>query len=66
MIISRMRLEFPDAPWVTAAKPREGVRRVFAHLAGKPQAEAAPSKALEYMSLSELLYMAMTNEQAAV
>jgi hypothetical protein len=67
MIVSKLKLEFPDARWMIAGGHGESALRVFGRVAGemKSAGNAALERiSMERMSLNELLYHVVMGEGA--
>jgi hypothetical protein len=64
MIVSKVKLEFSEAPWAIRTGAGQSARRVLERVTD----EVKPVKtlALETMSLGELLYYALMGEGAGV
>lgn len=56
MIVSSMKLEFSAASWAVPGKSSERVRRMFERVIGRNDGKVVEERAMEQMSLAELLY----------
>lgn len=64
MIVSRMTLEFPNAPWSAASNTSKQSKQVFQRIAKDPAVKLPKAGDIERMSLEELLYLALVEEGA--
>ena len=64
MIVSRMTLEFPNAPWAAASSASKQSKQVFQRVAKAPAVKLPKASEIERMSLEELLYFALVEEGA--
>jgi hypothetical protein len=61
MIVSKLKLEFPKASW--ASRPGAAARRMFDQVVMRSENDPRESKAIERMSLGELLYFALLEQE---